>query len=123
MADSATPYAHQQQAIFAAQAIAGLTFYVALFVDSANPNNDGTEFAMPGYARQVLNYSLTGSTLSNPTDIAFPDLGNSPWGGSAVFDALTGGNQWYFQDYNPRLSISSAIRARVLAAGLQVILS
>lgn len=123
MADSATAYAHTQMAEIAATAIAALPFWLALFVDTANPALSGTEFAMPGYAREAVTLTATGAILSNGSDVSFGDLGSSPWGGSALFDALTGGNCWYSQDYFPRMAISSTVQARVLASALTIDLS
>lgn len=120
MPDSGSTYAHTQMATMAAVGVGALTFYAALFIDTANPGLSGTEYAMPGYARQSVTLTRTGTLLSNGADISWGDLGSSPWGGTALFDALTGGNLWYFQDYVPRLAVSSAVHARVLAAGLQL---
>lgn len=120
MADSASAYAHTQMATIAATGVALLPFWVALFVDTANPLLSGTEFAMPGYGRESVTLTATGTVLSNGADVIFGDLGSSPWGGYALFDALTGGNCWYSTDFFPRLAVSSSVQAKILASALTI---
>lgn len=120
MADSASAFAHTQMATNAATYLATLTFYVALFTDTANPLLSGTEFAMPGYSRQSITLTATGTVVDNGADITFGNLGSSPWGGYALFDASTGGNNWFSQDFFPRLAISSSVQAKILASALTI---
>ena len=121
MADNASAYAHTQMATNNATYIAGKSLYAALFLDTANPSLSGTEFAMSGYARILVAWTNTGVTLTNTSALTWStSIGSTTWGGTALFDAATGGNRWFWADYSPRLSITSGSPASIPIGKLEL---
>lgn len=118
--DNASAYAHTQLATNAATYTAGLTWYVALFTDTADPSLSGTEFSMGGYARKAVTFTASGQSITNSGTVSWTGLGNATWGGTAVFDAATGGNCWFFEDYSPRVAVTSGAQPQFTPGQLEV---
>ena len=121
MTDNASSYAHTQMATNNATFIAGKSLYAALFLDTANPSLAGTEFAMAGYARIAVTWTNSGVVLTNTAALTWStSIGSATWGGTALFDAASGGNRWFWADYSPRLSITASAPASIPIGKLEL---
>lgn len=70
-------------------------WYIGLFTAAPGEAGGGTEVAGNGYVRQSATFTVAGNAASNSASIDFPAATGS-FGTithTAVFDALTGGNQ------------------------------
>lgn len=70
-------------------------WYIGLFTAAPGEAGGGTEVAGNGYVRQSATFTVAGDAASNSASIDFPAATGS-FGTithTAVFDALTGGNQ------------------------------
>ena len=70
-------------------------WYIGLFTAAPGEAGGGTEVSGNGYARQSAAFTVAGNAASNSASIDFPAATGS-FGTvthTAVFDALTGGNQ------------------------------
>lgn len=70
-------------------------WYIGLFTAAPGEAGGGTEVAGNGYVRQSATFTVAGNAASNSASIDFPGATGS-FGTvthTAVFDALTGGNQ------------------------------
>lgn len=112
------------------------TLYVALYTANPTDSSAGTEVAGGSYARVAVASSLanwagtqsagsttassgTGGTTSNNNAITFP-APTANWGsvtGTAIMDASTAGNMWFFGALGTAKTVNNGDAAPSYAAG------
>jgi hypothetical protein len=106
------------------------TLYVALFLNNPTDAATGTEVSGTGYARRTVTFTAPtqvngAAQITNEQDIEFAQAGSN-WGTvthAAIYDALTGGNMYYYGPLNSPKEIQTSDILKVLAGELKLTLA
>jgi hypothetical protein len=101
------------------------TVYVALYTVVPSDSATGTEVTGSAYARVAVasaSWTRTAGSISNNVEIAFPTVTTSAYTvvGWAILDASTSGNQLYWGDVSPSVTMNVGDTPRFAANQLTI---
>ena len=103
------------------------SWYVALYTVAPSEGGGGTECSGTSYARQTVNFSVTGTaptTAANSAAVEFPTAGGS-WGtivAAGIFDASSSGNLLAFANLTTSKTIDTGDVLRFNTGALTITL-